>query len=106
MNQQALMRKIKKMQEDMEAAQAELEATSFYASSGGVVSVELKGTKELVKVTIGNDFEVESKEDLEMLEDMVVAACNQAYRDIEQATKEKLGKYTDMLGGFGGFGGF
>ena len=106
MNQQALLKKIKKLQDEMVAAQEELEATSFYASAGGVVSVEVKGTKELVKVTIQEDFEVESKEDLEMLEEMVVAACNQAYKDIEKATKEKLGKYTDMLGGFGGFGGF
>ncbi|MCK9471237.1 MAG: YbaB/EbfC family nucleoid-associated protein [Bacilli bacterium] len=106
MNQQAMLRKIKKMQEEMVAAQEELEATSFYASSGGVVSVELKGTKELVKVTISEDFEAESKEDLVLLEEMVVAACNQAYKDIEKATKEKMGKYTDMLGGFGGLGGF
>lgn len=106
MNQQAMLKKIKKMQEEMVAAQEELEATSFYASSGGVVSVELKGTKELVKVTISEDFEIESKEDVQLLEEMVVAACNQAYKDIEKATKEKLGKYTDMLGGFGGFGGF
>lgn len=104
MNQQAMLRKIKKMQEDMVAAQEELESTSFYASSGGVVSVEVKGTKELVKVTIDESFEAESKEDLEILEDMVVAACNQAYRDIEKASKEKLGKYNDMLGGFGGLG--
>lgn len=106
MNQQALLKKIKKMQEEMVTAQEELDATSFYASSGGVVSVEVKGTKELVKVTIQDGFDVESKEDLEMLEEMVVAACNQAYRDIEKATKEKLGKYSDMLGGFGGLGGF
>lgn len=103
MNQQAMLKKIKKMQEEMVAAQEELEATSFYASSGGVVSVEVKGTKELVKVSIDESFEAESKEDLVMLEEMVVAACNQAYRDVEKATKEKMGKYSDMLGGFGGF---
>lgn len=102
MNQQAMMRKIKKMQEDMMNAQAELEATSFYASSGGVVSVEVKGNKELVKVTLEEGFEVESPEDLEMLGEMVVAACNQAYKEIEKTTEEKMGKYSDMLGGFGG----
>ena len=104
MNQQAMLKKIKKLQEEMVAAQEELEATSFYASSGGVVGVEVKGTKELVKVSIDDSFEAQSKEDLLMLEEMVVAACNQAYRDIEKATKEKMGKYNDMLGGFGGFG--
>jgi DNA-binding protein YbaB len=50
MNQQFL-KKIKKMQEDMVATQQEIESTSFYASSGGVVDVEVKGTKELVRVT-------------------------------------------------------
>lgn len=102
MNQQALLKKIKKLQEEMVAAQEELESTSFFASAGGVVNVEVKGNKELVKVTIEEDFTVESKEDLEMLGDMVVAAVNQAYKEIEKATKEKLGKYSDMLGGFGG----
>ena len=102
MNQQAMLKKIKKMQEEMVAAQEELEATSFYASAGGVVSVEVKGTKELVKVTIDEGFELSLK-DLQMLEEMVVAACNQAYKK-SKGTKEKLGKYTDMLGGFGGFG--
>jgi len=102
MNQQALLKKIKKMQEEMVAAQQEIEATSFYASAGGVINVEVKGTKELIKVTVEDEFEAESKEDLEMLGDMVVAACNQAYQEIEKTTKEKLGKYNDMLGGFGG----
>jgi len=104
MNQQALLKKIKKLQDEMIAAQNELESTSFYASAGGVVSVEVKGNKELVKVSIDKNFQIESSEDLEMLEEMVVAACNQAYKEIEKATKEKLGKYTDLLGGFGGFG--
>lgn len=101
MNQQ-LLRKIKKMQEEMVATQEEIEATSFYASAGGVVGVELKGTKELVKVSIEEGFEVETPEDLEMLGEMIVAACNQAYKEIEKTTKEKMGKYNDMLGGFGG----
>ncbi|HEY8395707.1 MAG TPA: YbaB/EbfC family nucleoid-associated protein [Bacilli bacterium] len=101
MNQQ-LLRKVKKMQEDMVAAQQEIEATSFYASSGGVVDVEVKGSKELVKVTISEDFQVESKEDLEMLGDMIVAACNQAYKEIEKTIQEKMGQYQDLLSGFGG----
>ncbi|HHX80281.1 MAG TPA: YbaB/EbfC family nucleoid-associated protein [Acholeplasmataceae bacterium] len=101
MNQQ-LLKKVKKMQEEMIAAQQEIEATSFYASSGGVVDVEVKGTKELVKVTIKEDFEIESKEDLEMLGDMIVAACNQAYKEIEKAIQEKMGQYQSLLSGFGG----
>lgn len=102
MNQQAMLKKIKKLQDEMVAAQQEIEATTFYASAGGVVSVEVKGTKELVKVKIENGFEAESPEDFEMLGEMVVAACNQAYQEIEKTIKEKMGKYSDMLGGFGG----
>lgn len=101
MNQQ-LLKKIKKMQEDMLAAQQEIENATFYATAGGVVSVEVKGTKELVKVKVEEGFEAESQEDFEMLGEMVVAACNQAYKEIEKTTKEKMGKYNEMLSGFGG----
>ena len=76
------------MQEEMIAAQREIEATSFYASSGGVVDVEVKGTKELVKVTISEDFEIEAKEDLEMLGEMIVAACNQAIKKLKKQLKK------------------
>lgn len=101
MNQQ-IIKKFKKMQEDMVAAQQEIESTSFYASSGGVVDVEVKGTKELVRVNISEDFTVESKEDLEILGDMIVAACNQAYKEIEKTIQEKMSQYQDLLSGFGG----
>lgn len=102
MNQQVLMKKIKKMQEEMLQAQQEIENTVFYASSGGVVDVEVYGTKEIKAVNIQEDFEIESKEDVEMLSEMIVAACNQAYKEIEKTTKEKMDKYNSMLGGFGG----
>ncbi|MGD9605547.1 MAG: YbaB/EbfC family nucleoid-associated protein [Bacilli bacterium] len=102
MNQQALLQKVKKLQKEMVETQKEIEQTSFYASAGGVVNVEVKGTKELIKVNIEEGFEVEAPEDLEMLSDMVVAACNQAYKEIEKVTKEKMSKYNELLGGFGG----
>jgi hypothetical protein len=102
MNQQALLKKVKKMQEEMMETQKQIEQTSFYASAGGVVSVEVKGTKELMKVTIEEGFVVEGPEDLEMLSDMIVVACASAYKEIEKVTKEKMSKYNEMLGGFGG----
>lgn len=102
MNQQVLMKKIKKMQEEMLATQQEIENTVFYASAGGVVDVEVYGTKEIKAVKVEDSFEIESKEDIEMLSEMIVAACNQAYREIEKTTKEKMDKYNSMLGGFGG----
>ena len=99
---QNLLKTVKKMQEEMVAAQQEIESTTFYASAGGVVNVKVKGTKELVKVNIEEGFQADSAEDLEILGEMIVAACNQAYQEIDKTIKEKMGKYNDLLGSFGG----
>jgi len=99
---QNLLKTIKKMQDEMVTAQKEIESTVFYASAGGVVNIEMKGTKELLKVSVEDSFKAESADDLELLGDMVVAACNQAYKEIDKTVKEKMGKYSDMLGSFGG----
>ena len=55
MNQQVLMKKIKKIQEEMLATQQEIENTVFYASAGGVVDVEVYGTKEIKAVKIDKE---------------------------------------------------
>ena len=102
MNQQAMLMKIRKMQKEMEQTQKEIEETVFSASAGGVVTVEMYGTKELKSVQISDDFEVEGKEDLEMLSDMIVAASNEAYKKVEKVTEEKMSKYQALLGGMGG----
>ncbi len=99
MNQQAMLRKARQLQQEMLKAQQEIEETEFKASAGGIVTVVYKGNKELVKVIIAENFEVESKEDLEMLSASIVAASNQAYQAIEKMTEEKLGKYQSMFGG-------
>ena len=74
MNQQAMLRKARQLQQEMLKAQQEIEETEFKASAGGIVTVVYKGNKELVKVIIAENFEVESKEDLEMLSASIVAA--------------------------------
>ena len=102
MNQQAMLRKIKKMQDEMMATQKEIEETVFSATSGGVVSVEVYGTKELKAIKIDESFEAEGKEDYEMLADMIVAACNESYKDVEKTTQTKMSKYQALLGGMGG----
>lgn len=102
MNQQVMMRKLMKMKQEMEQTQEEIQNTDFTATSGGIVTVTVKGTKELTEIKIDDSFEYESKEDLEMLTDMIVAACNQAYKDVEKTTEEKMSKYQALLGGFGG----
>lgn len=102
MNQQVMMRKLMKMKQEMEETQKEISESEFSASAGGIVTVTVLGTKELVKVEISKDFEFEGEEDLEMLSDMIVAACNQAYTEVDKTTEEKMAKYNALLGGFGG----
>ena len=106
MNQQAMMRKLLKMKQEMEETQKEINESEYEVSSGGIVTVTALGTKEIIKVEISEDFEAESKEDLEILSAAIVAACKQLYEAIEEETEEKMSKYSALLGGFGGFGGF
>lgn len=102
MNQQAMLRKMRQMQKELQETQEEIANTDFKQSAGGVVTVTVKGTKEIVSVEISEDFEAESKEDLEMLQDMIVAACNNAYKEIDKTTEEKMAKYQTFFGGMGG----
>ena len=102
MNQQVMMRKLMKMKQEMEDTQKELNETEFSASSSNIVTVTVLGTKELVDVKIDEDFEISGPEDIEILQDMIVAACNEAYKKVDQTTEEKMAKYNSLLGGFGG----
>lgn len=94
MNQQAMMR-LKKMQKQMMEAQNKLEASVFTGTAGGgMVTVKVKGTHEVLSVKIDPDA-LESKEDIEMIEDTIVAALNDANKKLEDATQK-------IMGGFGG----
>lgn len=98
MNQQAMMR-LKKMQKQMMEAQEKLESTVFTGSAGGgMVTVEVKGSHEVVSVKIDPEA-LESKDDIEMIEDTIVAALNDAIKKIENETQKSLGAFG---GGFGG----
>ncbi|MDY4144755.1 MAG: YbaB/EbfC family nucleoid-associated protein [Bacilli bacterium] len=102
MNQQAMMRKLMKMKQEMEETQKEIAESEYEVSSGGIVTVTALGTKELIKIEISEDFEAESKEDMELLADSIVAACKKIYKEIDDETEEKMAKYSSLLG-FGGF---
>ena len=102
MNQQVLLRKLQKMQKEMEQTQREIEESVFSASAGGVVTVEVYGTKEIKSVIIAEDFEAEGKEDYEMLSDMIVAASNEAYKQVDKTTEQKMAKFSALTGGMGG----
>lgn len=95
-NQKDLMRQAQKMQEQLAEKQAELEQRSFTASSGGgMVEVTVTGAKELTSLVIKP--EIVDPDDVEMLQDVVMAAVNEALRAAETATNEEMGKLTGGL---------
>lgn len=98
MNQQAMMR-IKKMQKQMMEAQEKLEASVFTGTAGGgMVSVEVKGDYKVLSVKIDPDA-LESKDDIEMIEDTIVAALNDATNKLEAEREKSLGGFAGGMGG-------
>ena len=90
------MRQVQAMQEEMTRMQAELEEKVIETSAGGgKVKVSMKGTKEIVKLTIAP--EIVDPDDTEMLEDLVTVAVNDAIRQIEAAAEESMSALTGGL---------
>lgn len=95
---QQLVRQAQKMQQDMEKAQAELAETTLEASAGGgMVVCTVTGTKEIVSIKINPA--IVDPEDVEMLEDTVLAAVKEALRQAEELHNRKMGALTGGLGG-------
>lgn len=89
------------MQRQMEENQKEMETKEFTAAAGGgAVEVTVSGRREVVKVKLSE--EVVDPEDIEMLEDLIVAAANEALRKVEEANTELMNKMTGGLGLGGG----
>ena len=102
LKQQQMQQQIMKMQEDMQKAQQEVEEKIFSASvGGGVVSAEVNGKKEVLSVTIKP--EAVDPEDVEMLQDLVVSAVNEALRQANDAMDKSMEGVTGGLdlSGFG-----
>ncbi len=100
-NMSNLMKQAQKMQKQMEDAQKQLEVMELEASAGGgAVTVKVSGKKEILSVEI--DPEVVDPDDVEMLQDLIVAAANEALRKVDEASHSAMSKLT---GGFGGLGG-
>ena len=97
MNMQAMLRQAQSLQKDMMKAQEEINKTTFVGENG-LVKVTMNGTKKVEKVEIQKDADF-SGEDLEMLEDMILVAVNEAIGKIEKMTEEKMGKYTKGIPG-------
>lgn len=94
MNMQAMLKQVQKMQKDMEKAQEEINNTEFEGKSS-LVTVIITGDKRMKSIKIDSD-ELE-KDDLEMLEDMIIIATNDALSKIEKTTEEKMGAFSKNM---------
>ena len=98
-----LMKQAQKLQKQMEENQKALEEKEFTATAGGgAVEVTVSGKREIVKVKLSE--EAVDPDDVEMLEDLIVAATNEALRQAEEAAASAMSALTGGLGGLGGFG--
>ena len=97
-NMANLMKQAQRMQRQMEEQQKEQETKEFRATAGGgAVEVTVSGKREVTKVKLSE--EVVDPDDIEMLEDLIVAATNEALRKVEEETSAAMSKFTGGLGG-------
>ena len=97
MNMQKLMMEAQKMQAKLQKEQAELES-STYEGSSSLVNVTINGKKEVISVKLNIDEDI-TKDDAEMLEDMIMLAMNDAVKKAESDKEKRLGKYGQGLTG-------
>ena len=100
-NMQQMLKQVQKMQQEMMAAQESLKDERVEASAGGG-TVKVVATGELAIESIAIDPDAVDPEDVEMLQDMVLAAVNEALRSAQELAAEKMGGVTGGLGGPGG----
>ena len=96
-NMANLMKQAQRMQRQMEEQQKELESKEFTTAGGGAVEVTVSGKREVLKVKLAE--EVVDPDDIEMLEDLIVAAANEALRKVEEESGAAMSKLTGGLGG-------
>lgn len=97
MNMQQIIRQAQKMQKKMEEAQEEASLLELEASAGGgMVTVKVNGKQELLSIAIEKD--VVNPDDIEMLQDLIVAAVNEGMKKAQAAMQEKLSSITGGLG--------
>ncbi|GLC90580.1 YbaB/EbfC family nucleoid-associated protein [Lysinibacillus piscis] len=95
-NMQGMMKKMQKMQKEMMEAQEALNAEQFIgAAGGGMVQVTVTGQREVVEVNL--DASVVDPEDIEMLQDLIVVATNEALKKVDEKTNSTMGKFTQGL---------
>lgn len=97
-NMNNLMRQAQKMQQQMQQQKEELDKTEFTAQAGGgAVTVTVNGKHELLKVELSK--EVVDPDDIEMLQDLIIAATNEAMKQVEEKTNAQMSQLTGGLGG-------
>lgn len=97
-NMQQLMRQAQKMQQQMQEAQEKLDAAEYEASAGGgMVTVKVSGKREVTSIVI--DPQVVDPDDIEMLQDLITAAVNQALRQGEDAREAAMSRMAPGMGG-------
>ena len=100
-NMNNLMKQAQRMQRQMEERTKEMEEKEFEASvGGGVVTVKVSGKKEVISVKLSE--EVVDPDDIETLEDLIVAATNEALRKMDEENTQMMQQLTGGLGGLGG----
>ncbi len=99
-NMNNLMKQAQRMQRQMEEQQKALEEKEFTAAAGGgAVEITVTGKREVTKVHL--DEEVVDPDDVEMLEDLIMAATNEALRKVDEASAATMSKLTGGIGGLG-----
>ena len=97
-NMNNLMKQAQKMQKQMEESQKELEEKEFTASAGGgAVEVKVNGRREILQVKLAE--EAVDPADVEMLEDLIMVAVNDALRQVDESTAAAMSRFTGGLGG-------
>ena len=100
-NMQSMLKQAQKMQEEMAAKQSELEAREYeVAAGGGVVNVKINGKKEVLSVKLAE--EIVDPDDIETLEDLIVAGVNEAIKKVEADASAEMSKITGGMGIPGG----
>ena len=98
MNMQALMKQAQAMQKEITGIKGEIDNSVFEGKSS-LVSVKVKGTKEIIEVKFLDGAKELANDDISMLEDMIVLALNDAFAKVDRTTEQKMGKYSSMMNG-------
>ena len=96
MNIQAMMKQAQKLQKDMMEEKNKIDSEIFEGKSS-IVTVKVKGTKEILEINIDSKS-IESDE-MEMVQDMIIVAINDAMKQIDKETEKRMGKYTQGMPG-------